>query len=93
MVDIANEHTPTSNQQSDANGDIRASLAALRKDIGRLGEDLARLVQIQRSKARGVVLDFDAELQNRIRQNPMSAAFMLTFFGYAIGRLRRRRAH
>jgi hypothetical protein len=92
MSDMASEHTL--NQSSDAIGaDIHASIAALREDIGRLGDDLARLVQIQRDAARGLVVDFDAELQNRIRKNPICAAFMLTFFGYVMGRRHRRRAH
>jgi hypothetical protein len=74
--------------------DVRASLAALREDVGRLGDDLARLVQNQRIASRGLVFDLETELQNRIRENPLTAALILTFFGYAFGRLRSwRRAH
>jgi hypothetical protein len=92
VVNKADEDTPIPTEPGEATGDdIRASLVALREDVGRLGDDLARLAQCQRNATRGRVLDFQVELQNRIRENPLSAALILTFFGYVMGRLHRSR--
>jgi hypothetical protein len=87
--------SPTPDQPCEAIGaDVRASLAALREDVGSLADDFARLVQNQRIASRGLVFDLETELQNRIRENPLTAVLILTFFGYAFGRLRSwRRAH
>jgi hypothetical protein len=91
MAHKADEPSPDQDEAIDV--DIRASLAALREDVSRLGEDIVRLAQSQRNATRGAVLDFENELQNRIKANPLSAAMMLIFFGYVAGRLHRRRPH
>jgi hypothetical protein len=94
MPDKTPEQSSSADPSEVVDADIRASIAALRADIWRLGGDLKRLERKQCAAAHASLRDVEAELKRRMRQNPLSAALTLTLFGYALGRLsslRRRR--
>jgi hypothetical protein len=68
--------------------EARASLAALREDVQRIADDLARLARAQRESANNMARDVDAALRRQMRENPVRAALALVFFGYLMGRRR-----
>jgi hypothetical protein len=89
MDEATSEIVFPKSQPSEA--DARASLAALREDVQRIADDLARLAQAQREAANSVARDLEAELRRQMRDDPVRAALALAFFGYLMGRRRRRR--